>query len=251
MQARRLTAQEGVLWLHAGYRLYRANPPLLITLTFSYLFLMLGVSMIPVVGTIAANLGLPFLVVMVANGCRAIDQGHSRPLPAPILVDGLLHHRPALLTLGGINLVGSVIALLIGRAISDAIGAPDSLEPGTSSPTDVLKVMLPPFLVSAPLLLAFWFSPLLAAWQGVPPVKSLFFSFAACMRNWPAFGGFGAAALAIGLLLPGLLLAIPAMILPVLAGVMSIFLGLAMMFILAPILMTSVYVGYRDIFLNE
>ena len=251
MQARRLTAQEGILWLYAGLRIYRANPPLMITLTFSYLFMMLGISMIPVVGTIAANLGLPFLVVMVANGCRAIDEGHSRPLPASVLIDGLAHHRPALLTLGGINLVGSVIALIVGRGISNALGAPDSLEPGQSSPLDVLKVMGPPFLISVPMLLAFWFSPLLTAWQGVPPAKSLFFSFAACMRNWPAFGAFGGTALTLGLVVPGLLLAIPAMLLPVLAGVLSIILGAALMFVLAPVLMTSIYVGYRDIFLNE
>lgn len=251
MQARQLTAEDGVRWLQAGLQLYRANPPLLITLTFSYLFLMLGVSMIPYVGTIAANLGLPFLVVMVANGCRAIDEGHSRPLPASILVAGLVDHRPALLTLGGVNLVASVIALLIGRAISAAVGAPDALEPGTSTPMDVLKVMVPSFLVSVPLLLAFWFSPLLTAWQGVPPKKSLFFSFAACMRNWSAFGAFGAAALAIGLILPGIILAVPAMVLPVLAGALSLVLGLAMMFVLAPVLMTSIYVGYRDIFLHE
>ena len=85
----------------------------------------------------------------------------------------------------------------------------------------------------------------------MPPAKSLFFSFAACMRNWPAFGAFGGTALTLGLVVPGLLLAIPAMLLPVLAGVLSIILGAALMFVLAPVLMTSIYVGYRDIFLNE
>ena len=45
-------------------------------------------------------------------------------------------------------------------------------------------------------------------------------------------------------------IAVPdALILPVLAGVLSIVLGAAMMFVLAPVLMTSIYVGYRDIFL--
>lgn len=250
MQARRLTAQEGMLWLVSGYRLYRANPPLLIGLTFSYLFLLIVVSMIPVVGTVAANLGLPMLVVMVANGCRAIDEGHSRPLPFPILIDGLKLQRPALLRLGAINLAGSVITLLIGHAISGAIGAPDSFDPTAGDPRDMLLIMLPPMLVGSPLFLAFWFAPLLTAWQGVTPAKSMFFSFVACMRNWVAFGAFILAALFIGMFLPGMLIGVLAMALPFAAGLLSMLMGLLMMFFVAPVLMTSVYIGYREIFIH-
>ncbi len=251
MQARRLTAREGMLWLVSGYRLYRANPPLLIGLTFSYLFLLLVVSMIPVVVTVAANLGLPMLVVMVANGCRAIDEGHSRPLPFPVLIDGLKQQRPALLRLGAINLAASVVTLLIGHAISKAIGAPDTFDPTTGDPVDLMRIMLPPLIVGSPLFLAFWFAPLLTAWQGVAPAKSMFFSIVACLRNWVAFSAFVLAALFVGMFLPGMIAGMLAMVLPVAAGVFSMVVGLLMMFVLAPILMTSVYIGYREIFIHH
>jgi len=42
---------------------------------------------------------------------------------------------------------------------------------------------------------------LLTAWAGLPPLKSLFFSLAACWRNWRAFSVYGLAIIAVGLLL--------------------------------------------------
>jgi hypothetical protein len=42
-----------------------------------------------------------------------------------------------------------------------------------------------------PVSLAFWHAPALVHWHGIPPVKSLFFSFVACMRNAGAFTMYG------------------------------------------------------------
>jgi hypothetical protein len=44
-----------------------------------------------------------------------------------------------------------------------------------------------------PLSLLFWHAPALVHWHGVPPLKSLFFSLVACMRNFKAFTLFGLA----------------------------------------------------------
>jgi hypothetical protein len=38
-----------------------------------------------------------------------------------------------------------------------------------------------------PLAMMFWHAPALVHWQGVTPIKSLFFSFVACARNLRAF----------------------------------------------------------------
>ncbi len=42
-----------------------------------------------------------------------------------------------------------------------------------------------------PLSLAFWHAPALVHWHGVPPAKSLFFSFVACFKNFGALFVFG------------------------------------------------------------
>ena len=52
-------------------------------------------------------------------------------------------------------------------------------------------------LLFAPLSLAFWHAPALTHWHGVPPVKSLFFSAVAVLRNWRAFTLYGLAAAAL------------------------------------------------------
>ncbi len=44
-----------------------------------------------------------------------------------------------------------------------------------------------------PLSLMFWHAPALVHWHGVPPVKSLFFSLIACLRNFWAFVVYGLA----------------------------------------------------------
>jgi hypothetical protein len=51
-----------------------------------------------------------------------------------------------------------------------------------------------------PLSLLFWHAPALVHWHGVPPLKSLFFSFVACMRNFKAFTLFGLAWVGVFLL---------------------------------------------------
>ena len=38
-----------------------------------------------------------------------------------------------------------------------------------------------------PLIMAYWYAPVLAGWHGFSPAKALFFSFVACARTWRAF----------------------------------------------------------------
>jgi hypothetical protein len=51
--------------------------------------------------------------------------------------------------------------------------------------------------LNLPLSLLFWHAPALVHWHGVPPLKALFFSFVACLRNLGAYIVFGLSWLAI------------------------------------------------------
>jgi hypothetical protein len=102
--------------------------------------------------------------------------------------------------------------------------------------------------LASPLLMAFWFSPLLTAWSGVSATKSLFFSLVACWRNWRAFTVYG---LALGMgfvLIPGLVLALAGMISQMLFEAVSIAFRMLLILVVAPVLMTSVFLSYRDVF---
>ena len=111
-----------------------------------------------------------------------------------------------------------------------------------------LASMLPMMLLYAPVSMLFWHAPALVHFHGVAPVKSLFFSLVACLRNWAALTvfGIGWVVVIIGVSLPlsvGVgLLGSPEAALPFVAPVL---LALAAMF------STSIYFTFRDSFVAE
>jgi hypothetical protein len=98
-------------------------------------------------------------------------------------------------------------------------------------------------VATAPVMMAFWFAPVLAAWSRIGAAQSLFYSFFAVLRNWRAFVVYGAVITLAGLLI---LMSV---------GVLSLLLqadpGLAQSLVLVlafPTLFASFYASYRDVF---
>jgi hypothetical protein len=245
MQARCLPARRGAFWLLAGFHLFRRNPPLLTALALTYLLVVQSfVLLLPGVGPFLLPLALPAMVLIVANGVRVVDQGKG------ILPAGLLHgvrgNGLPMLRLGGLHLIGAfifvgIILLLEGGGLKVA-----DIEKGEDP--EVLWVLLRLFLLAIPFLLAFLFAPYLTGWDGVPAAKSLFFSFVAAVRNWRALGGYLAAIMLVSVVLPGLVMALTGVMPELVAKVVQIVVRMLMLFVLAPVLTASLYVGYRDIF---
>lgn len=244
MDARRLPARHGVLWLLAGFALFRRHPPLATALTFAYLLTVIVVNLIPKVGPFLLPLLLPTLTVMLANGFRAIERGQA--LSGETLVASVSAQRVGLTRLGGLHLLGSSLLVLGGFALGGPIDISDGIDPAEAiALARDLAVIL---LLASPMLMAFWFAPLLAAWNGIGAAKSLFFSFVACWRNWRGFALYGLALIVAGGVLPGLLLVVAGLMSPALAAIFSIALRMVLIFVLAPTMAASVYLSYRDVF---
>lgn len=244
MDARRLPARHGVLWLLAGFALFRRQPPLMTALTFGYLLTVIVVNLIPKIGPLLLPLLLPALTVILANGCRSIERGQR--FAGETLMFSLSAQRVGLLRLGGLHLIGSSLLVLGGLAFGEPINISDGM---TQEEAAALLADLGILLVMAsPLLMAFWFAPLLTAWNGVSAGKSLFFSFVASWRNWRAFAMYGLALVVVGAVLPGLILIIAGLISPSLLAILSVALRMLLIFILAPVMVASVYLSYRDVF---
>jgi hypothetical protein len=125
----------------------------------------------------------------------------------------------ALLTLGAIYLA-AVVAILGLSALADdgalmammlAGQKPDAETVSSGSlllATEIALVLL------CPLIMAYWYAPVLAAWHGLSPAKALFFSFVACLRNWRPFLVYSLAIGVVATLLPGIVLGILAALLP-------------------------------------
>ena len=244
MDARRLPARHGVLWLLAGFALFRRHPPLATAITFGYLLTVIMVNLIPKIGPFLLPLLLPVLTVMLANGCRAVERGQS--FSSEVLAAGISKQQAALARLGGLHLVGSSLLVLGGFALGEPIDIGDGMsqEEAMALVAD-LGIML---VLASPLLMAFWFAPLLTAWDGVGAGKSLFFSFIAAWRNWRAFTMYALVLIVVGAVLPGLILIIAGQLSQALLGILSVALRMLLIFVLAPTMVATVYLSYCDVF---
>jgi hypothetical protein len=244
MNARQLPARHGVLWLMAGFALFRRHPPLMTALTFGYLLTVVVLNLVPKIGPFLLPLLLPTLTVMLGNGCRAIERG--QPFVSEVLTARIAERRVGLAQLGGLHLVGSSLLVLGGFALGDPANLSDGMshEEAVALATDLAIILV----MASPLLMAFWFAPLLTAWDGVSAGKSLFFSFVASWRNWRAFTAYGLALGLVGAVLPGLILIIAGFISGSLVSILSVALRMLLIFVLAPTMVASVYLSYRDVF---
>ncbi len=245
MDARRLPARHGILWLMAGFALFRRHPPLMTALTFGYLLTVLVVNLVPMIGPFILPLLLPTLTVMLANGCRAVERRQS--FDSDTLGVGIGAQRLDLLRLGILHLVGSSLLVLIsGIALGEPVNLKDGMDADEAAA--FLADMGVVVVLASPLLMAFWFAPLLTAWDRVSAGKSLFFSFVASWRNWRCFAMYGLALALVGAVLPGLILIVAGAISQSLLSILSVALRMLLIFVLAPTMVASVYLSYRDVF---
>jgi hypothetical protein len=119
---------------------------------------------------------------------------------------------------------------------------PADEEPGAPGSVAALATLLALYL---PVMMMFWFAPVLAAWHGAAPAKALFFSVGAFLINWRAFAVYGAACAAAVLGLTAVVVLAARLVSPELAPAT---LALPMFVAVFPTLCGSYYASYRDIF---
>lgn len=247
MQVHALPYSRGHAWLKGGFALWRRNPALLTFLTFGYLLMLILLSLVPFLGQIIAAVLMPVLSLGILNGCRAVDLG--RRVGPDILFSGFRSNQKALLAIGGAYFAASLLILLLtmaadGGALFRAMtGATPVSEDAINSPRFVIALLVGTAL-STPVMMAYWFAPLLAGWKGLSAPKALFFSFVACARNWRPFLGYGLSLMLFGALLPGLVVGLLSLVSPILGSLLSIPLPL----ILLPVVFASFYVNAREVF---
>jgi len=251
MQARILPAARGWRWLVDGFRLFRSNPAMLTFVVFGYWLVLVFLNVVPLVGFVLAPLCVPALSVGVMNGCRVVEQGGVAPFS--ILYSGFRQHARALLLLGALYLAGSVAVLAASIPVDGGVLFEIMLggrRPGPEAiaASNVMAALQVALLLMVPLLMAFWFAPLLVAWNDLGAAKALFFSFVACWRNWRAFVVYGAGVAFVSAILPGILLGLFGAFSEALVRAAVVALTLPILFVFVPTLFASFYLSYRDVF---
>lgn len=199
MQLIEVPAKAGYVWFRQGIWLFRKNPLAFLTLFFTYLLVMTLVSQIPVVGGVLPLAFIPGVAVGFMAACRNTIAG--KPVFPTILVDGFHSYGPVvarrLLVLGLLYVVAMAL-VLAGSALADGGMLLKVMLGGITMDQDAIAnsniplAVLTALALYIPVAMIFWFSPILAAWHDVPPVKAMFFSIVSCWRNRGAFVVFGA-----------------------------------------------------------
>lgn len=253
MQALTLPAAQGWRWLTHGFAIYRKNHLMLTFLVISYWMLMALVNVVPVIGTVVTTLCIPAFSVSLMNACRSIDRGTA--LGPQLLFSGFQNNLRSLLILGAIYLATTVGILGLASLADD--GALMALMLAGQKPDEevmtggsLLLAAQIALLLMCPVMMAYWYAPVLAGWHGLPPAKALFFSFVACLRNWRAFLVYSLAIGVVATLGPGVVLGILAALLPSGAALLTVLMTVLIILVLAPTLFASFYVSYRDVFVT-
>ena len=237
-------AAEGFEWLRGSMRIFRTQWLRYTSIAALFLLIM------QVASVISGGLLFVFLKPVLSVGFLAAAWHHERgELPeARHLFAGFKSNLKALLPLGGVYLIGVLIAASIAVFASgitlDQVMSADG-KPKMDEMTQ-LRFMGITILLTLPLTAALWFAPALIVFSDATFGQALITSARACFSNWLAMSVYG---LAIFLLL----LAVVAIAAPVLYLLKSAALLLMMIMAvpLTAVLMISDYVSYRRVFHRE
>lgn len=256
MQTQTLPAAAGWGWIATGFAIFRRNPPMLALLVVCYWITVVFLNVLPVIGALAASLVIPGLSVGLMQAARDLDR--DQPVGLPTLFGGLRQNTRTLLALGALYLactlgILGLSALLDGGELFSFMLSTKAAEREAMESADFLLPALFVMLLMAPLMMAYWFAPVLAAWHGLGVGKSLFFSLVACWINWRAFLTYGAGLLLVAGLIPGVIFGL---LLGVLSGAgggsLASFIIMPLMAVVALIVFSTVYASYyasyRDVF---
>lgn len=228
--SRRVDAGACFDWLRQGWAMFAANPGVWIACAVLTLVILLGLSIVPLVGQLATHLLLPVFGAGLLHLCRRQSEG-ATPQIADLFF-GFSHNTGNLIMVGVIYAlsifgIGVLVALIVGGGVAGGVvtGMPMGL--GLMLGSFLLGLMLVTVL-AIPLFMAVWFAPALVLFNLMAPVDAMKASFHACLKNWLPFLVYG-------------------VILFILFFFAALLLGLGFL-VLIPVLAGALYASYRDVF---
>jgi len=251
MKLQIVPTRQGVQWVKQGMRTFWRQPLALSGLFFMFMAAMSLLSMVPLLGNILALVILPGATLGLM---AATKEALTGKFPMPVLLVSAFRagkqQLQAMLLLGAIYAAGFLLVLGISAPADGGKFAQLYLVGGAMSvellqaPDFQLAVLLSMALY-LPLSLLFWHAPALVHWHGVQPVKSLFFSLVACLRNFWAFTLFGLAWMGVFVGM-GTAVSLVASLLGSVEVVSVMMFPLAML--MAAMFFTSLYFTFHDCF---
>jgi hypothetical protein len=252
-RVRGVPALSGWQWIARSMQLFARAPIRWLALNLALLFIAYLLAQVPVIGALLFAVLTPVFAGGLTLGCQDVEIG--RPLVPAHLFAGFRINAAALVTIGGVYVVGQIIVFgiltVVGgadlQALLQALLAERSAPlPPTIGDRVLVSVLLAAALL-VPLAMAVWFAPILAVLEAQPALRALRLSLQAGLRNLRALSVYG---IAMAGLLIGLLFAVRSLLATLPAGLAGLREPVAMLVTALWLSLTllSAYVGYRDIF---
>ncbi|HYN55047.1 MAG TPA: BPSS1780 family membrane protein [Methylotenera sp.] len=226
---KQVPAANALGWIVSGFNLFKANPAMWIILFVIYLAIIVPISLVPVVGSIVSTLLAPVFAAGLMWGCQAITKNED--LEINHLFAGFKQNTAQLIAVGGFYMMGLLVIAVMVVLSLDRETIEILMKGGTVNPDQAGAMMLPilvAMLFLLPLIMAYWFAPILVGLNNLTATEAMKLSFVACLKN----------------MLPFLLYGLIFMVMLVLA-IIPFGLGLL---VVIPVMMTSLYTSYVDIF---
>lgn len=228
---RAVEAGRGWDWIAEGWELFKKQAGMWIALVLVAFVILFVLALFRIIGSLATFVLSPVFAAGVLVGGRAVDEG--RELEIGHLFAGFRQKFGQLVTVGVLYLGAAiVIALVVGLATGTSIFA---MTGNVAELTyEALLSLLLAFLIMLALLLpvvmAVWFAPALVLFHDKNAMDAMKESFTGCLRNVVPFLVYGVVLMVLGMLA-------------------SIPLGLGWL-ALGPVMCTSFYASYKDIYLT-
>ncbi|EGV18126.1 BPSS1780 family membrane protein [Thiocapsa marina] len=230
-------AGHGWLWITEAWQLFKSQPWAWIGAVVLFYVILILVSIVPLVGSLAVTILTPMLSAgLVIGAHRQYREGRFAishlfagvsESPGPLALVGVVY---LLLALGIVIVAGVLFAAVfasMGSVMDLSTMDPNDIGILFANPMILLPVLVA-MLLGIPLAMAMFFAPSLVALDQVPVLKAFKLSFSGCLKN----------------ILPFLIYGLIAMVLVIL-GSLPVMLGLL---VVAPVLTIAIYTAYRDIF---
>lgn len=229
-QARAVDAGRGLAWWTEAWPLFTKYAGMWIVLGLAMLVIFIVLAFIPFLGGIASALLAPVLVGGWMLAARKAEAGSAPEIGD--LFQGFKDKLVPLIVLGAVLLAFTIVVMLVvGMLGFGAVMGMGGVNSGAGAAAAMgagfvgLLVLL---VLGVLIAMAFWYAPGLVVFSNVAPVDAMKTSFAAGLKN----------------IVPFLLYGVIYIVASVIA---SIPFGLGWI-VLAPLLMLTVYVSYKDLF---
>ena len=229
LESRQVPAGNAWAWIVSGFNLFKANPVMWIVIFLIYLAIIVPISLVPVIGSVVSTLIAPVFAAGMMWGCRALVL--KQDLEINHLFEGFKKNTAQLIAVGGIYMLCLlVIAVMIVLSLDK--GTLAMLMKGQELSSEQASAMMLPILFAMlfimPVLMAYWYAPVLIGLHDLKVLDAMKMSFIACLKNMVPF-------LIYGLIFTLILV----------VAIIPVGLGLI---VAVPVMMTSLYTSYVDVF---